>query len=574
MSEVLQYLNSKGIQYKIKGKDAFIVCPHCGKNSLSIQIESGVLKCWNCVNLNLSDSPFLKGHISSLKKTWGDILNVGTLQTEEDTTEEKDFTDMAERYHYDLKQDRYKHVLKYLFKRGFTEETIDFFKFGATSRYNQDWVSIPSYENGKARLLKFRKVPPYSEECHIEDKYIREAGCKSILFNQDALKEHDEIIITEGELCAASLIQNGFRNVVGITVGAGTLAPEWYDLLVNKTKIYLAFDNDQAGQKSARDTWAARLGVGRIYNIKFTDCKDVDEFFLTHTKDEFIELKNKAERFKIDGIYSIKEVLLEMHKKSNEKGELVFPTPWDSINRYLNGGFKKTHLCTLGAGPGIGKTTLSLQIAHHFAKVYNIPSFVMCLEMREIDLVIKLLQLEYDLTQDEISYDDALYYMKEGIDLPIYFGYKSFLTPDLYYNTVKEVHNRFGCEFFVFDNLQILCRTEENNEIGKVSKLFKEIPMSLDAMMLMISQPRKLNRENSITYDDLRGNSAIAADADEIILLTRKRKEQVEGYDAFDPKTKVIVEKSRFGSGGISYLNYIGAKARFEEFERDGHNKH
>jgi len=53
---------------------------------------------------------------------------------------------------------------------------------------------------------------------------------------------HEEIIIVEGEPDAIILLQAGYENVVGLTCGARTFKPEWYDLLKDKKKLWLALD--------------------------------------------------------------------------------------------------------------------------------------------------------------------------------------------------------------------------------------------------------------------------------------------------------------------------------------------
>ena len=103
--------------------------------------------------------------------------------------------------------------------------------------------------------------------------------CRSILFNGDAIETHrDEIFITEGEIDALTLWDQGIKNVVGITTGAGSFDPAWIDQLQAVKKIILCYDPDEPGQKGAREA-ARRLGYDRCFNVVLPDGQDVNEYF-------------------------------------------------------------------------------------------------------------------------------------------------------------------------------------------------------------------------------------------------------------------------------------------------------
>ena len=57
------------------------------------------------------------------------------------------------------------------------------------------------------------------------------------------------------------------------------------------------------------------------------------------------------------------------------------------------------------------------------------------------------------------------------------------------------------------------------------------------------------------------------------MLMYRRRKNDggatVSSIDSFVPKTQIIVDKSRFSSGGKTLFNFLGTKSRFEEWEGD-----
>jgi replicative DNA helicase len=93
------------------------------------------------------------------------------------------------------------------------------------------------------------------------------------------------------------------------------------------------------------------------------------------------------------------------------------------------------------------------------------------------------------------------------------------------------------------------------------------LAMELNIMFILVSQPRKPaeDKEGTFTYYDLKGSSAIPADADEVILLWRKRMEGNNAIASFSSSTSVIVDASRYAPGGRTTLYFEGAKSRFEE---------
>jgi len=569
MTDVLDYLNSKTIEYKLSGSEAIIICPECNKPKLYININSGLFHCFCCEATN-PNSEFAKGHISKLKETWGDILpiNFSGIAPRTVAKPDPDFTDMVDRYHYEIHSN--KKAMKYLLGRGITEESIDRFKLGVTRRYNQDWISIPSFENGIPKLLKFRKLPP-DENLEI-DKCIREADGKSILFNGDVLDNYDDIMVCEGELDCITLIQQKYENVVGCTVGAGTLKPEWYDQLLNKKKITLILDSDQVGQKAARNVWATRLGIDRCWNVLLPEGEDINSFFMKYDKAAFEKCLAQASRFKVEGIMSLSDALSELYNQANGSDlEEKFPLPWDSVNDLIEGGFVRKRLIVIGGQAAVGKTSFALQICYHFASQYGIPCLYFCLEMDEKSLATKVIQIAEETVYQSISPSDGPAYILKYGELPIYFGYSSRVSPESFYHTAKEARNRYGVGLFVLDNLQLLVRTGKEEDIAAASKIFKVISMDLDVMMCLISQPRKLNNSNDLTFDDLKGSSAISQDADTVILLHRKREEASLNklrLSSFSPYTNVLVDKCRFARGGSTVLEFKGEISKFFELEK------
>lgn len=97
-----------------------------------------------------------------------------------------------------------------------------------------------------------------------------------------------------------TLWQNGIKNVVSITLGAGYFSKEWVEQFSGIKKIFLAYDNDEAGREGAAKA-AEMLGKDRckiieLPNIAGEKKTDINEFFVKHkkSKEDFLSLVRKA----------------------------------------------------------------------------------------------------------------------------------------------------------------------------------------------------------------------------------------------------------------------------------------
>lgn len=348
---VLSYLESKGWDFKTETNNHKIKnCIFCANNSsnLEVQVERGYFHCWACGE---------KGSFYDLKKHTGDLAYTVT-KVEEDTTppptnEEFDaLTNKAKKYSERIWGRE--SALNYIKNRGFNDETIKHFAFGAQSKHGQYWLTIPHFESGIAVNIKYRSIPPEAK------KWRQEAKTKKILFNIDAVSKfaHESIILTEGELKTAALWQMGFKNSVSLTGGVDNFPPEWVDILAPVKKIYLCLDSDKPGVDGA-EKLGMRLGLERCYFVELPDAKDPDEYFFekNHTADEFKDLLKRAKKQDVRNIVSVNQALKKLQTRLEiQDTETVdgLQTPWANVNNLL-GGLKPGDLIVLGAPPKVGK---------------------------------------------------------------------------------------------------------------------------------------------------------------------------------------------------------------------------
>jgi len=572
-----EYIQSKGLECRIQSGQVILkTCPFCGdtKSHFYMDQDEGAFYCHKCQE---------RGNLVTLRKHYGDYeerktMNrphikpqVGVRQAFPDENARSIVPDEKEAVEAHLgllgDQDAVRYVTE---TRGINIETVKAFNIGLQiDKDGSRWLTIPHYEKGKLINIKSRLLPPAKRD------WRRVKDCRSILFNGDSIENHrDEIFITEGEIDALTLIDQGIKNAVGITTGAGSFDPEWIDQLQAVKKIILCYDPDEAGQKGAREA-ARRLGYDRCFNAVLPDGQDVNEYFRAgHDLFDFQNLVNQARQFDVVGIMTFADGLKKYREETRRPDQATgIRTGWADVDRIIKTGFMPGELIVLGAPPKIGKSTFALQIITHNA-LQDIPALFFCLEMRPMKIIQKVIQCHNQ--SEEIGFEETERARIDFKGKPLYLGY-CYQRPTLdgIMDTLRAAIKRYGLKLMCFDHLHFLCRSINNQvqEIGLAVQSFKFLAEELEVPIILIAQPRKIQADSIMTAMDLKDSSSIFSDCDHLIILHRARKASngKEGAtlqtEAYDPVTMVRIEASRYNAGGECLLYYHGEYSRFDELK-------
>lgn len=253
---------------------------------------------------------------------------------------------------------------------------------------------------------------------------------------------------------------------------------------------------------------------------------------------------------------------------------LFVKSEYKYIDRVLGGGLLNSGFYLLAGRPGMGKTTLGLNIVRKVAK-RGLPVLFVSLEMSKEQITQKLLALETGLsTQELVGKMDA-----QAVDrvteaatqihgLPLTLNRKPGATVSDIANMARAVKGlAMICVDYVGliepDNKQV----KRYEGVSQVSRDLKRLALRLNIPILGLAQ---LNREVTGRTDkrpvisDLRDSGGLEQDADGIILLHRP-----DYYDPeykHDPVTPVVLEatiaKNRHGPTGKVTLDYYLTNGR------------
>jgi twinkle protein len=555
---MLNYLRDKGFEFKLQSGQAVLkICPYCGDQKFHFYCdpEKNVFFCHKCNE---------KGNEFRLKRHLGDIPS-GTVKSFSQIVKSRPPTkkvpqNYVEKLHGALMADQL--ALDYLFGRGLTTEAIKHFKLGLENG-EVSWIAIPYFKNGECVNIKFRSLPP------AEKTFKRSKDGESALFNQDCINGASEIILTEGELDAISAWQAGHKNVVSISNGCSSFLPEWVDALDKVETIYLWYDNDEKGLKASREV-AERLGLDRCYPIQIDGYKDANEYFLKNGEMDL----NRFGRYEVENVSLFLDAAFQICKnRTQEESEIT--VPWKNVSRLLC-PIERGDLIVPSAVPKTGKTSWCLNIATHNAKNGH-PVLFYCLEMRPERLAKKVIQAEGHFTPDNITEEAVKAVAMRLASMPLYFAYNyKTVTLDTVTSIIRQAVRRYGIKLLVFDNLHYLSRSTSHvtQEIGLISRTFKLLAEELNIPVFLIAQPRKVDDDHVISMNDLKDSSSIGADADQVIILYRKRIRSdisggMEAAASYEPQTLIRVDASRYGPGGDTVLTFEGQYSKFTEIGRN-----
>jgi hypothetical protein len=211
-----------------------------------------------------------------------------------------------------LFQENYVEVKRFLNeKRGLSDATLRRFDVGYCPERKAICIRVYDSAGKNVRTLKY-----FEYDVSTGNKRITTQG-KAELFGLNGLtrdyEKFDQVIITEGELDAMVLVQNGFIAVSG-TAGAETWKPNWTKHFEGKD-VVVCYDSDESGRRGAVKVIDAIVKVARsVKNVDLfgadatKEMKDVTDYFVKgrNTATEFRKMieQTKICPASIDGISS------------------------------------------------------------------------------------------------------------------------------------------------------------------------------------------------------------------------------------------------------------------------------
>ena len=283
------------------------------------------------------------------------------------------------------------------------------------------------------------------------------------------------------------------------------------------------------------------------------------------------------------GFAHISTVLIDVYENLNElaKNKGMIPgltTGFSELDNMIS-GLNKTDLVLVASRPGMGKTSIALNMALAAAKKERKPIAIFSLEMSKEQLAARLLAAEAFVDSKKLLTGD----LNENDWTKIAIASESLSRCDIRIDdnpTVTPAEIKAKCRrvdglgLVIIDYLQLMQlsgRRNENRvqEVSEISRSLKIMAKELSVPVLCLSQLSRANEKRTDKrpmLSDLRESGAIEQDADIIMFLYRE-----DYYDEDTDRRNIaecIVAKNRHGSTGTIELQWVPQYTVFASRER------
>lgn len=177
------------------------------------------------------------------------------------------------------------HVIEYLGRRGISKNVIDYLDIREDKNGN---CVLNFYDtNDVLTMVKYRPSHSVDKSSGMAKTWCqKDADTSPLLFNMNRVNTTKPLLICEGEVDCASVIEAGYTNTVSVPLGAGNLhwIEENWDWLNTFDSIIIWADNDEPGIKMRKEC-IYRLGTWRTKYIVTPDYYEKEDGRRIPTKD-------------------------------------------------------------------------------------------------------------------------------------------------------------------------------------------------------------------------------------------------------------------------------------------------
>ena len=279
---------------------------------------------------------------------------------------------------------------------------------------------------------------------------------------------------------------------------------------------------------------------------------------------------------------ALEETINEIDANSN-RPDGVYGVPTDFIEfDELTGGLHGGQMIVIAARPGVGKSTLALDIARSAAIHHQMTTVFFSLEMSRTELAMRILSAEGKISMGRLKKGDLdtegwtnLATLQGRIDsAPLFIDDSPNMTLMEIRAKCRRLKQRNDLKLVVLDYLQLMSSGKKvesrQQEVSEFSRSLKLLAKELDVPVIALSQ---LNRGSEQRTDkrpmvsDLRVSGSIEQDADMVILLHRE--------DMYNPDSErvgeadMIIAKHRGGPTRTIPLAFSGKYSRFNNMANE-----
>lgn len=283
-----------------------------------------------------------------------------------------------------------------------------------------------------------------------------------------------------------------------------------------------------------------------------------------HIKRDFVQIKDVlAESF---------DRLDELQKSSGKLRGV--PTGFKELDNKL-AGFQDSNLIILAARPGLGKTSMALNMAQHIAVNVGLPVGIFSLEMSKEELVDRLLVAQADIDAwklktgrlDEKDFDRLSHAMGQLAEAPLFIDDTPGASLSEIRTKARRLQVEHGLKVVFIDYLQLVHGRNLDNRVQEVSEIsqgLKNLARELRVPVVALSQlSRSIESRGTRRPQlaDLRESGSIEQDSDVVMFIYREDPDNISDVT-------LDIQKHRNGPIGSIKLFFMGERIKFYGMEK------
>ena len=445
-------------------------------------------------------------------------------------------------------------VYEYMASRGISKETVDYLDIRSDGEGNMVYNYYDT--NDVLTNVKYRparKIRKGTNKCWAQ----KGADTTPLLYNINRINTSEHLVICEGEMDNAALIESGIHNAVSVPFGAGnfTWIQENWDWLEQFDNIIICADNDEAGVKMQKEcvyrlgSWRTKVvDIPQTVTSQFTGrkvaVKDINEVLYYCGKEAVVNLIANAKDTPVPSLIDfadVKEIDL-----SDIEGITV---GINDIDKEIMRLFYSS-LTILSGTPGSGKTSFLCQLAAQSID-QDKPVWMFSREMPDWltkNWIEYILAGNRHITQFQSNSGAAYWKVNEDAKLEISRHYREQLMiyRDQFSNKLQDLQTsmedsarKYGSKLFIIDNLMTvdLDATSEsmNEKQTEFVQWLIQFAMKYNVATVLVCHPRKLQPGvTNVGMYDISGTSNIINLAHRAFGLKRVTKAEKEGVRKLD----------------------------------------
>lgn len=300
------------------------------------------------------------------------------------------------------------------------------------------------------------------------------------------------------------------------------------------------------------------------------EAENIDIFMQDKIKqiNKIAEINEKEQTF----LEQVVETSTEIERNTLQKPDYTLYTGITDLDKMIC-GLHKQELTIIGARPGVGKTTLALQIAEHIAE-RGTETAIISLEMSDTQVIQKLISRRARInsykmrmgTLETKELEQVGIVSAEIAELPIHLITKARTIQHIE-NIARKLKNKNNLGLMIIDYIQLIKNKGKFNsreqEVADITRTLKLLSLELNIPIVGLCQLNRNAARQEPTLADLRESGAIEQDADNILFLYQEAESTETVVDI-----TLKLAKQRAGETGKISLKFNKANSKFREVIR------